>query len=131
MKHPLLNPESKNHYDSKKASIYEYEKIETVSGMIAVCTFEIFKYKARLGKKSLIKGMIEGIIKKHLNGLNPKMAYDFIDSHKKEIEQSDLVKIDTWDEYRTLLEALHAKGHGEETVYSALYIEGIELEYSL
>jgi len=48
IKHPLLNSDSK-HYDKegKKPAIQEMESMLTVSEMIGVCKFSIYKYSYR------------------------------------------------------------------------------------
>jgi hypothetical protein len=141
MKHPLLNQSSKAHYDAdKRASIYDYEQKATVSDMLAVCEFEIFKYTSRLGKKTTITGNIEKIVDEWLKfSIDEESQQDLyiyhkekmIEFNKEEIMKSDSGKIETWENYKKLLLSLLDKGHNNETVRDALKAEKIELEYVL
>ena len=104
MKHPLLNPQSKHYDTGNKASIYDFEKTKTPLEMDSVCDFEIFKYKRRLGKKAQFGTTMEAI------------------------KQSDLKKIETWENYKKLLSTLTNRTSSTRYAIDAQYPN---MEYSL
>ena len=131
MIHPLLNESSAGYYDTgKTAAIYEYEKTATVAGMVAICEYEISKYKSRLGKKSLIKGKIKTMFDAYYTN-RPEMKESFESDHRNEVMFSDMKKIDTWKAYKDLLIPLLHRGYAKMPVCFALEQEGIELEYQI
>ena len=98
--------------------------------MVHVCEFEIFKYKSRLGKKSLIKGLIMQVIELYYINRQEQLE-QFKQDHLNEVMSSDLEKIETWKNYKDMLVPLLHKGHKNMTVRFALEQEGIELEYKI
>ncbi len=121
MKHPLIN-EASTHYDNAIAGL---EDQLTVDEMIGACKFNIGKYFARLGKKTVKK---EARLAKNLSLYDE----DFREIEKNkdflEVAQSDINKIHTYNNYLELLYMLTRKYYGVETVSDAYKQEGISFE---
>ena len=128
--HPLLNLNSSTHYyTNTKASIWEYEQNATVSEMIAVCNFEIFKHTSRASKKTSIKGLIKDVLDLYYANRLDTYA-SFKQSHLQEIEESDKLKIKTWKNYKALLESIPTELHNM-SVANALKSINITLDYKI
>jgi len=121
MNHPLKNASAKSYYGN---TIDDIEKKLSVGAMIGATEFSIFKYKARLGKKSLLKGLLLQVVELWYKG-RPKELEKFKEDHLEEVKRSDLEKIKTYEDYLEVLKMLAHRGHAKLVVSHALEMEGI------
>ena len=126
MKHPLLNSDS-SHYDGDEPEIYKMERVRTIGYMLDATQFNIDKYKSRLGEKSHIKGILKQVLNLYYIH-RPEQYEQFKKDHIEEIRQSDLKKIGTYRDYRTLLKRLEARYGRLMVIRDALDLEGIFFE---
>ena len=120
MNHPLKNSTSTHYGDT----INDMEKILSVAAMIGFCEGNNFKYKDRLGKKSLLNGLILQVVELWYKGRDKELK-QFKEEHLEQVKRSDLAKIKTYEDYLSVLKVLAHRGHAKLTVSHAYDIEGI------